>query len=187
MVENFGREGDVDYWKTVRFEIREEVLGRGFDVGRGHFKRSYTDPSLDASLLLMPLVGFIDANDPRMVATIEGVQRDLVADGLVYRYRTTPDADGLPAGEGAFLMCSFWLVDCLELIGRHEQAERLFERLVSLSNDLGLLAEQYDPRHERLLGNFPQAFSHVALATSALGLERGGQSPAFRRGHFEYP
>jgi GH15 family glucan-1,4-alpha-glucosidase len=186
MVENFGREGDVDYWKTVRFEIREEVLSRGFDGRRGHFKRSYTDSSLDASLLVMPLVGFIDANDPRMVATIEGVQRDLVVDGLVRRYRTTPDADGLPGDEGAFLMCSFWLVDCLELIGRHEQAERLFERLVSLSNDLGLLAEQYDPRDGRLLGNFPQAFSHVALATSALGLERRGQSPALRRGRSEY-
>ena len=186
MVQNFGREGELDYWKSVRFEIQEEVLERGFDERRGHFKRSYTDPSLDASLLMLPLVGFIDANDPRMVATIEGVQRDLVVDGLVYRYRTTQDADGLPGGEGAFLMCSFWLVDCLELMGRHEQAEDLFARLVSLSNDLGLLAEQYDPRHERLLGNFPQAFSHVALATSAVGLERGGQSPAFRRGRSEY-
>ncbi len=182
MVENFGREGHADYWKTVWAEIREEVLERGFDKRRGHFKRSYTDPSLDASLLTMPLVGFIDANDPRMVATIEAVQRDLVIDGLVYRYRTTHGADGLPGGEGSFLMCSFWLVDCLELIGRHTEAGHLFERLVSLSNDVGLLAEQYDPRHERFLGNFPQAFSHVALATSALALERRGRSPALRRG-----
>jgi GH15 family glucan-1,4-alpha-glucosidase len=186
MVENFGREADVNSWKSVRSEIRQEVLERGFDSRHGHFKRSYTDPSLDASLLIMPLVGFIDANDPRMVATIEGVQRDLVVDGFVYRYQPTQVADGLPGNEGAFLMCSFWLVDCLELIGRHEQAEHLFELLVSQSNDLGLLAEQYDPRHERLLGNFPQAFSHVALATSALGLERGGQSPALRRGRSEY-
>ena len=185
MVENFGREGHVDYWKAVRAEIREEVLERGFDKRRGHFKRSYTDPSLDASLLTMPLVGFIDANDPRMVATIEAVQRDLVVDGLVYRYLTTHDADGLPGGEGSFLMCSFWLVDCLELIGRHTEAGHLFEHLVSLSNDVGLLAEQYDPRHRRFLGNFPQAFSHVALATSALGLERRGQSPALRRGRAE--
>jgi len=177
----------VDHWKAVRFEIREEVLQRGFDERGGHFKRSYTDPSLDASLLVLPLVGFIDAKDPRMVGTIEAVQRDLVVDGLVRRYRTEESADGLPGDEGAFLMCSFWLVDCLELIGRHEQAERLFEHLVSLSSDLDLLAEQYDPNQERFLGNFPQAFSHVALATSALGLERGGQSPAFRRGRFEYP
>jgi len=186
MIENFGRVGHVDYWKGVRAEIREEVLERGIDKRRGHFKRSYTDSSLDASLLTLPLVGFIDANDPRMVATIEAVQQDLVIDGLVYRYRTIQAADGLPGGEGSFLMCSFWLVDCLELIGRHTEAERLFDRLVSLSNDVGLLAEQYEPRHKRFLGNFPQAFSHVALATSALGLERGGQSPAFRRGRSEY-
>jgi GH15 family glucan-1,4-alpha-glucosidase len=187
MVENLGREGDVDHWKSVRFEIREEVLQRGFDERGGHFMRSYTDPSLDASLLVMPLVGFIDAKDPRMVGTIEAVQRDLIVDGLVRRYRTEESADGLPGDEGAFLMCSFWLVDCLELIGRHKQAERLFEHLVSLSSDLGLLAEQYDPKQDRFLGNFPQAFSHVALATSALGLERAGESPAFKRGRFEYP
>ncbi|MGH2750522.1 MAG: glycoside hydrolase family 15 protein [Actinomycetota bacterium] len=186
MIENFGRSGPVDHWKAVCSEIREEIFNLGYDHERGHFKRSYADSSLDASLLVLPLVGFVDAKDPRMIGTIEAIQADLVIDGLVHRYRTSETADGLAGSEGSFLMCSFWLVDCLELIGRHDEAEELFTRLVALSNDVGLLAEQYDVRAGRFVGNFPQAFSHVALATSALALERGGASPALRRGRFEY-
>jgi GH15 family glucan-1,4-alpha-glucosidase len=186
MVENFGHRGPIDRWRQVRSEIQKDVFERGYDDDGEHFKRSYSDASLDASLLTLPLVGFIDPRDPRMIGTIEAIQRELVADGLVHRYRTSESADGLSGDEGAFLMCSFWLVDCLELIGRHDEAEKLFERLLSLTNDVGLLSEQYDPRATRLLGNFPQAFSHVALATCALALERAGRSPALRRGRFEY-
>ena len=187
MIENFGRNGPLGYWKAVRSEIREEVLERGFDRRLGCFTRAYDDNSLDASLLILPLVGFIDATDPRMVGTIEAIGRDLVVDGFVHRYVATETADGLPGDEGSFLMCSFWLVDCLELIGRHDEAEELFVRLLSLRNDVGLLAEQYDATRERLVGNFPQAFSHVALATSAMALERSGASPALRRGRSDYP
>ncbi|MDQ4058819.1 MAG: glycoside hydrolase family 15 protein, partial [Actinomycetota bacterium] len=161
MIENFGRSGPLGYWKAVRSEIREEVFERGFDRRLGCFTRAYDDDSLDASLLLLPLVGFIDATDPRMVGTIEAIGRDLVVDGFVHRYVATEAADGLRGDEGSFLMCSFWLVDCLELIGRHAEAEEQFARLLSLRNDVGLLAEQYDAARERLVGNFPQAFSHV--------------------------
>ncbi|MGH2825361.1 MAG: glycoside hydrolase family 15 protein [Actinomycetota bacterium] len=186
MIESFGRSGPLGHWKAVRSEIREEVFERGFDRKIGCFTRAYDDDSLDASLLIMPLVGFIDATDPRMVGTIEAIRRDLVVDGFVHRYIATEAADGLPGDEGSFLMCSFWLVDCLELIGRHNEAEELFVRLLSLRNDVGLLAEQYDATRKRLVGNFPQAFSHVALATSAMALERGGASPALRRGRSDY-
>jgi len=187
MIENFGRTGPADHWKAVRSEIREEIFERGFDRKLGYFTRAYDDGSLDASLLIMPLVGFIEATDPRMVGTIDAIRRHLVVDGFVHRYLATEEADGLPGDEGSFLMCSFWLVDCLELTGRHEEAEELFVRLLSLRNDVGLLAEQYDAKRERLVGNFPQAFSHVALATTALALERSGASPALRRGRSDYP
>ena len=187
MIENFERTGPVDHWKAVRSEIREEIFERGFDRKLSYFTRAYDDSSLDASLLIMPLVGFIEATDPRMVGTIDAIRRDLVVDGFVHRYLATEEADGLPGDEGSFLMCSFWLVDCLELTGRHDEAEELFVRLLSLRNDVGLLAEQYDATRERLVGNFPQAFSHVALATSALALERSGASPALRRGRSDYP
>ena len=186
MIENFGRSGPLGHWKAVRSEIREEVFERGFDHKLGYFTRAYDDSSLDASLLILPLVGFIEATDPRMIGTIDAIRRDLVVEGFVHRYIATEEADGLPGDEGSFLMCSFWLVDCLELIGRHDEAEELFVRLLSLRNDVGLLAEQYDATRERLVGNFPQAFSHVALATSAMALERSGASPALRRGRSDY-
>ncbi len=122
---------------------------------------------LDASLLMMPLVGFLPASDPRVRSTVEAIQRELVEDGFVLRYRTEHNVDGLSGSEGVFLLCSFWLVDCLHLIGRTEEAREMFERLLTLRNDVGLMAEEYEPRAQRMLGNFPQAFSHIALLNSA--------------------
>ncbi len=180
-IEQFGRAGPVERWRETRAEIRAEVLDRGFNENVGSFVRCYGDDRLDASLLALPLVGFIEATDPRMRATIEAIERDLVVDGLVLRYLDdTPD--GLPPGEGTFLLCSFWLVDCLALLGRLDDARALFGRLLSLRNDVGLLAEQYDTRLSRQVGNFPQAFSHIALATSAQALQQAGRERPFKRG-----
>jgi GH15 family glucan-1,4-alpha-glucosidase len=166
-VEEQGLDGPADRWRKVRDEIRAEVCERGFDAELGSFVQSYGSKELDASLLTIPLVGFLPASDPRIRGTIEAVERELLQDGLVLRYRTHESVDGLPPGEGVFLPCSFWLVDCLELLERHEEAHALFERLIGLSNDVGLLAEEYDPRSGRQLGNFPQAFTHLALVNSA--------------------
>ncbi len=130
---------------------------------------------LDASVLVIPLVGFLPADDPRVVSTVDVIRRDLTTDGLVLRYHTDEDVDGLPGGEGVFLACSFWLVEVLALQGRRAEAEELFERLLALRNDVGLLAEEYDPRAGRQLGNFPQAFTHLALVEAALAL--GGETP----------
>lgn len=170
-VEEAGRFGPVDRWKRVRDQIRNEVLSRGYDAALGHFVRAYGDASVDANLLMLPLVGFIEADDPRMVRTIEAIRRELGTDGLLLRYRKDRNADGLHGEEGAFLMCSFWLVDCLALIGERAEAEKLFARLLDTRNRLGLFSEQYDPVDGRMLGNFPQAFSHVALINSAMALE----------------
>jgi GH15 family glucan-1,4-alpha-glucosidase len=138
----------------------------------GAFTQYYGSDQLDASVLMIPLVGFLPPNDPRVVSTVEAVQKDLVHDGFVLRYRTADDGavDGLTGREGAFLACSFWLVDCLHMIGRGDEATELFERLLALRNDLGLLSEEYDPVAGRLVGNFPQAFSHVSLVNSACRL-----------------
>ncbi|MDP9068738.1 MAG: glycoside hydrolase family 15 protein [Actinomycetota bacterium] len=180
-VEQFGRRGPVERWKETRATVRAEVLERGFNERVGSFVRCYGDDRLDASLLMLPLVGFIEATDPRMRATIEAIERDLSSNGFVLRYREdTPD--GLPPGEGTFLLCSFWLVDCLSLLGRLDDARSLFERLLTLRNDVGLLAEQYDVGLKRQVGNFPQAFSHIALATSARSLQQTGRERPFRRG-----
>jgi GH15 family glucan-1,4-alpha-glucosidase len=147
------------------------VCERGFDESLGSFVQSYGSRELDASLLLIPLVGFLPADDPRVLGTVEAIERELLADGLVLRYRTDDDGvDGLPAGEGVFLPCSFWLVDCYELLGRHDDAHALFSRLVGLANDVGLLSEEYDPRERRLLGNFPQAFTHLTLVNTAFNV-----------------
>ena len=180
-IEMFGAQGPLDDWSRTRADIRDEIFDRGVDVRSRRFKRSYDEPELDASLLMLPLVGFIDANDALMVNTIEGIQEELMVDGLVRRYRTENVDDGLPPGEGTFLMCSFWLVDCLVLVGRQEEARRLFARLVRTGNDLHLFAEQYDATSKSLLGNFPQAFSHVALVTSAAALATG-RARGLRRG-----
>jgi GH15 family glucan-1,4-alpha-glucosidase len=181
-IEKFGEEGPVERWRSVRADIRTDILSRGTDPARGCFVRSYGERHLDASLLMLPFVGFMEATEPLMRATIEAVMEDLMVDGFVLRYRTDAVADGLLPGEGTFLMCSFWLVDCLVLLGRHDEAEKMFGRLVGVANDLGLLAEQYEPTAARMLGNFPQAFSHVALVTSALTLDTAGRTAPLQRG-----
>ena len=152
--------------------IHDDICRRGTDPGRGCLVRAYGSRELDASLLLLPIVGFLPPDDQRIVRTVEAVQRELSDHGLLRRYRTdeTGDADGLAGDEGVFLACSFWLVDALALLGRRDEAVRLFERLLALRNDVGLLSEEYDPTRDRLVGNFPQAFSHVGLVKSAFNL-----------------
>ena len=171
-VERFGMSGPVDEWRRIRARIHEEVCTRGFDAQRGTFTQFYGSAQLDASLLMVPLVGFLPPNDARVTGTVRAIERDLVEDGLVMRYPPEPDVDGLPPGEGAFLACTFWLADNYSLQGRKEEAQRLFERLLSLKNPLGLLSEQYDSRERRQVGNVPQAFSHVSLVNTARNLAR---------------
>jgi GH15 family glucan-1,4-alpha-glucosidase len=170
-VEQLDLDGPADRWRKVRDEIHADVCRRGYDVQLASFTQSYGSKPLDASLLLIPLVGFLPASDERVEGTIDAIQRTLMRDGFVQRYLTDAEnVDGLPPGEGVFLPCSFWLVDCLELLGRHDEAHSLFERLLATANDLGLLAEEYDPATQRHLGNFPQAFTHLALVNSAFNL-----------------
>jgi len=166
-VERYGLVGPVERWRRVRDAIREQVLSLGFNPRLGAFVQSYGSEELDASLLLVPLVGFLPIDDPRVVGTIEAVQRDLMVDGFVARYKTTSGLDGLVGEEGAFLPCTLWLVSCLALLGRTDQARELFERVISVANDVGLLSEEYDTKAKRLVGNFPQAFTHVALVNAA--------------------
>jgi len=180
--EGHGPDGPVDRWRAVRDEIHREVCEKGFDERLGSFVQSYGSHELDASLLLLPLVGFLPASDERIRGTVEAVERELLQGGFLLRYRTRQDGvDGLPPGEGVFLPCSFWLADCYELLGRHDDAHALFERLIGLSNDLGLLSEEYDPAGDRLLGNFPQAFTHLALVNTAFNLAPHLPSPMERR------
>jgi GH15 family glucan-1,4-alpha-glucosidase len=170
-VDEHGLEGPVDRWRHVRDEIHADVCRRAYDTSLASFVQSYGSRKLDASVLRIPLVGFLPASDERVQSTIDAIQRTLMRDGFVLRYLTEDESvDGLPAGEGVFLPCSFWLVDCLELLGRHDEAHALFERLLSLRNDLGLISEEYDPAACRQLGNFPQAFTHLALVNSAYNL-----------------
>jgi GH15 family glucan-1,4-alpha-glucosidase len=171
-VERFGLEGPVERWHSLRAAIHEEVCRKGFDHDRNSFVQYYGGKELDASLLIISLVGFLPASEPRVRGTVEAIERHLVTDGFVARYPTTPEVDGLPPGEGAFLACSFWLADNLELLGRHDDALHLFKRLLDLRNEVGLLSEEYDPWARRLVGNFPQAFSHVALVNTACNLSR---------------
>jgi GH15 family glucan-1,4-alpha-glucosidase len=165
--EQDGLEGPVDHWRQLRDAIHAEVCAKGFDARRNSFVQSYDSTYLDASLLLIPQVGFLPADDPRVIGTIVAIERELLVDGFVMRYSTATNVDALPAGEGAFLPCSFWLADCYLLTGRRGDAEALFERLLALCNDVGLFAEEYDPRARRMLGNFPQALTHMALVNSA--------------------
>ncbi|MGB6354103.1 MAG: glycoside hydrolase family 15 protein [Steroidobacteraceae bacterium] len=160
-------EGPLDRWRQVRDAIHAQVCEKGFDPRRNCFVQSYGSSFLDASLLLIPQVGFLPAQDSRVLGTIAAIERGLMADGLVLRYSTDTAVDGLPPGEGAFLPCSFWLADCHFLTGRRKEGEALFERLLSLSNDVGLFAEEYDVRNKRMLGNFPQALTHMALVNTA--------------------
>jgi GH15 family glucan-1,4-alpha-glucosidase len=171
MHEEFGREGPVDRWRAIRDEIRAEVLHHGWSERKRAFTQSYDSDELDASLLMLPLVDFLPATDPRIVATVDAIQRELTVDGFVLRYRAEESGvDGLPGGEGVFLACSFWLVEVLAMQGRQEEARGLFGRLLALRNDVGLLAEEYDSKAGRQLGNFPQAFTHLALVQAALAL-----------------
>ena len=177
-VEQFGRPGDADRWRQVRDEIHAEVLERGYDEELGSFVQSYDSKRVDASLLTIPLFGFLPPDDPRVRGTLEAVRRELLVDGFVQRYRHDPEVehvDGLPPGEGVFFLCSFWFVDNLVLLGEIEEACEMFDRLLSLRNDLGLLSEEYNPKLERLVGNFPQAFSHIGLINTALLLEKALQ------------
>jgi GH15 family glucan-1,4-alpha-glucosidase len=183
-VEDFGRSGPVDRWRKIRDEIHREVCEQGFDHELNSFTQSYNSKRLDASLLVMPLVGFLPADDARVQGTVAAVERELYRHGFVYRYAGDDESehvDGLPAGEGAFLPCTFWLVDNFALQGRLDEAEHLFERLLSLRNDVGLLAEEWDPETRRQLGNFPQAFTHVALVNTAFNLDRQHQATPEQR------
>jgi GH15 family glucan-1,4-alpha-glucosidase len=183
--ETFGLEGPLDEWRKLRDEIYAEVCAKAFDNELGTFVQSYGSKQLDASLLLMPCVGFLPVSDPRVVGTITAIERRLLRDGFVMRYDTEQMDDGLPPGEGAFLACSFWLVDVYVLQGRVADAERMFRRLIALRNDVGLLSEEYDLRLKRLVGNFPQAFSHMALVNTAYNLTRA-EKPVEQRAQAEY-
>lgn len=183
--ETFGLEGPLEEWRKLREEICAEVCERGFDKKTGTFVQAYGSDQLDANLLLLPCVGFLPVTDPRIADTVAAIERRLVREGLVLRYSTEDVADALPAGEGAFLACSFWLVDVYILQNRFDDAERLFRRLVALSNDVGLLSEEYDVRRKRLVGNFPQAFSHLALINSAYNLTRA-RKPVEQRAQDEH-
>jgi GH15 family glucan-1,4-alpha-glucosidase len=184
--EAFGRgsHARADRWRRLRAEIHDDVCQHAFDASLGSFVQSYGGKELDASLLQIPIVGFLPVDDPRVVGTVAAIERGLMADGFVMRYRSETAPDGLPAGEGAFLACSFWLVDAYVLLDRWEEARELFDRLVALSNDVGLLSEEFDPRSGRLVGNFPQAFTHVALINSAYNLSRA-EPPAEQRAQSE--
>jgi GH15 family glucan-1,4-alpha-glucosidase len=169
-IERFGFQGPLERWRRERDAIHAEVCRDGFDPGLNSFVQSYGSKDLDASLLMIPLVGFLPPTDARVRGTVAAVEQQLLADGFVLRYRTHRETDGLPEGEGAFLPCTFWFADNLYLQGRQQEAEQLFERLLGLRNDVGLLSEEYAPRARRLVGNFPQAFSHVALVNTAINL-----------------
>jgi GH15 family glucan-1,4-alpha-glucosidase len=169
-IEEFALEGPLERWRDVRDTIHADVCARGYDESENTFVQAFGDKALDASLLLIPIVGFLPPDDPRVQGTVAAIERRLLHDGFVLRYDTGTAVDGLPPGEGAFLACSFWLVDNYVLLGRYDEARALFERLLSLRNDLGLLAEEYDPHQQRQLGNFPQAFSHLALINAAHSL-----------------
>ena len=169
-VESFGLSGPVERWREIRQQIRDDICRNGWSERKRSFVQSYGDEALDASLLLMAEMGFLEPDDERYRGTVEAIERELLVDGLVLRYRTEETPDGLPGEEGVFLACSFWLVDAYVHLGRHQDAVALFERLLTLRNDLGLLAEEYDPRSRRQLGNYPQAFSHIALINAANNL-----------------
>jgi GH15 family glucan-1,4-alpha-glucosidase len=175
--------GPVEKWKALRDTIHADICAKGFSERKNSFVQAYGSEELDASLLLMPQVGFLPGTDPRVKGTVEAIERELMRDGLVLRYDTSKVQDGLPPGEGVFLACSFWMVSSLKAIGRLDDARALFERLLTLRNDLGLLSEEYDVQQKRLVGNFPQAFSHIALVNAACDLEDGARSRSHRDNH----
>jgi GH15 family glucan-1,4-alpha-glucosidase len=181
----FNLPGPTDDWERVRDNIHRDVCEYGFDAERGCFVQAYGSKQLDASLLLIPAIGFLPPTDDRVRGTVEAIERELLVDGFVRRYDTGKTDDGLPPGEGMFLACSFWLADAYEMLGRIEDAEELFERLLALRNDLGLLSEEYDPQQRRLVGNFPQAFSHISLVNTAHNLTHSVKPSANRGGRHE--
>jgi GH15 family glucan-1,4-alpha-glucosidase len=181
--QSFGLLGEIERWSATRDDIHADVCAHGYNHDMGCFTRAYGDKALDASLLLIPAVGFLPPQDARVVATVEAIEAHLMRDGLVLRYDTAASKDGLPPGEGMFLACSFWLVDAYLMLGRADDAERLFEHLLSLRNEVGLLSEEYDPRGKRLVGNFPQAFSHLALVNSASNLAHHRKPAEQRSAH----
>jgi GH15 family glucan-1,4-alpha-glucosidase len=171
----------VERWQKVRTKIHDEICSQAYNEKLGAFVQSYGSDQLDASLLLMPMVDFLPPSDPRVSGTLKAIEQQLMSGGLVLRYNTVKSSDGLPPGEGVFLACSFWMVRALQLQGRHDDAKKLFERVLSLANDVGLLSEEYDPVAKRLVGNFPQALSHIALVNAAFrlgGSDSGGASQA---------
>lgn len=168
--EKYGYDAPIDRWRAVRDEIHRTICARGYNAARQAFTQSFDSSELDASLLLMPATGFLPIDDPRIAGTIAAIERELISDGLVLRYRTESGADGLPAGEGVFLACSFWLADVYQMQGRIEEANALLDRLLALRNDLGLLSEEYDTKAGLQVGNFPQAFSHLAMVHTVLSL-----------------
>jgi GH15 family glucan-1,4-alpha-glucosidase len=178
--ERYGLDAPLVRWCELRDTIHQQVCDRGFDPELESFVQSYGSKCLDASLLLLPQLGFLPADDRRVLGTIAAIERSLIRDGLVHRYDTSTGEDGLPPGEGAFLACSFWLADAYLLCGRRAEAEALFERLLALCNDVGLLAEEYDSAASRMLGNFPQGFSHLALVNTAFNLA-AAEKPAEQR------
>jgi GH15 family glucan-1,4-alpha-glucosidase len=180
-VERYNVDGPLERWRALCRDIYEEVCREGFDPDLGAFVQYYGAKHVDASLLMLPLVGFVKATDPRMTGTVAMIERTLMKDGFVARYPAIPEIDGLPPGEGAFLLCTFWLADNLVLQGRRREAREVFERLLDLRNDVGLLSEEWDPATRRLVGNFPQAFSHVGLVNTAQNLARR-EGPAEHRG-----
>ncbi|MGH8915853.1 MAG: glycoside hydrolase family 15 protein [Acidimicrobiia bacterium] len=181
-VEQWALEGPADHWRELRHQVRADIEENGYDSERNTFTQTYGAPAVDASLLLIPQVGFLPPTDSRVLGTIDAIERELsIDDNLILRYRPGETDDGLPGHEGAFLLCSFWMVDALAMAGRRDDARRRFEYLLTLRNDVGLLAEEYDPVSKRMLGNFPQAFSHLGLIASAYNLIPGGQGPAVDR------
>jgi GH15 family glucan-1,4-alpha-glucosidase len=175
-VERYRLKGPVERWRVARDAVHADVCAKAWDDRRQAFTQYYGSDSLDASVLMAPLVGFLPASDPRIVSTVEAIQRELMVDGFVQRYQNSTGVDGLPGGEGAFLPCTFWLADCLAQLGRVEEATAIFGRLLALTNDVGLISEEYDSGRKRLVGNFPQAFSHVGLINTARNLAGALQS-----------
>ena len=180
-IKKLGLDGPLERWRSLRDLIHAEVCRSGYDPELNSFTQAFGSKLIDASLLMIPLVGFLPPDDPRVRGTVTAVEKYLLYDGFVKRYDSAATQDGLPPGEGAFLACTFWLADCYALMDRRDEAVRLFERLLALRNDVGLLAEEYEPRLKRQLGNFPQAFSHVGLVNTALYLARPAQGPAEQR------
>jgi GH15 family glucan-1,4-alpha-glucosidase len=181
--EKFDLPAPLEHWRAIREQIHANVCAKAWNPKYNAFMQAYGSDDLDASTLLMPLLGFLPPDDPRIAGTVDAIEKNLMRDGFVLRYHTGDVDDGLPPGEGTFLACSFWMVDNLALQGRLDDAHALFERLLSLANDVGLLSEEYDPATQRLVGNFPQAFSHVALVHTGLNLMRHEQEMTRATGH----